>query len=114
MYLHCLNNEPEECADQLENMFSNMADAGDYWLSRQYWIISRHLGLKIFYYRLESNNIGQIRYGVEVWDGTRIQSLDSEMLCFVITGTILAIGLMNQYLWKWVISLLFLWNYVRL
>ncbi len=96
--IHCLNNEPEECADQLsKHVFEKHGRCRVGIIGYQPAILdhcSRQFGAEnVFITDLNPNNIGQIRYGVEVWDGTKdtgriVENVD----VLLITGTILANG----------------------
>ena len=96
--IHCLNNEPEECADQIsKHVFEKHGRCRVGIIGYQPAILdhcSRQFGAEnVFITDLNPDNIGHTRYGVKVWDGARdtarmIENVD----VMLITGTILANG----------------------
>ncbi|MDD3852186.1 MAG: DUF364 domain-containing protein [Syntrophomonadaceae bacterium] len=96
--IHCINNEPEECAAQIsKNIFEKHGRCRVGIIGYQPAILdscSRQFGAEhVFITDLNPDNIGQTRYGVKVWDGASdtarmIENVD----VLLITGTILANG----------------------
>jgi hypothetical protein len=96
--IHCVNNEPEECGRYIsEYIFSNHGSCNVGIIGYQPALLEhckdRFGAEHVCITDLNPDVIGEVRYGVEVWDGFKdtprlVESSD----VLLITGTILANG----------------------
>lgn len=96
--IHCLNNEPEECALQVSRQLKEKHGLCNVGIIGYQPALLQHCAEKFGAQRvhltdLNDELIGTVRYGVEIWDGMKdTQRLIECSDVLLVTGTILANG----------------------
>lgn len=102
--IHCLNNEPEECAKKISSFLLEQHGLCNVGIVGYQPAILEHCAQVFGTQRvritdLNPDNIGQVRYGVQVWDGfSDTHKLIDESDVLLVTGTILVNGTHEELL----------------